>query len=936
MTHSVQNKTDKITKLNQMLSLVRLVQAKGFELKEVDHTFQLTCPWCNNHQSLITIEPVPNQWSCNGHCGLSGNLIDFVMKVEGVSFKHACELLQSDSELLFQPANKQLAKNSSTRKIDSEFNTETNDQTLLNQVIDYYHRTLKQSPEALAYLSKRGINNAKVIEHFKLGYSARKLGYLLPDKNRKQGKFIRTQLETIGVYRKSGHEHLAGSLVIPVLSKQGDVLQAYGRKTVSRLRKGTPKHLFLSKPFTGVFNESSFNQSKEIILCSSFIDAMTFWSYGYHHVTSVFEKYAMSEALLSSLTQYDIRRVLMAFYRDEQGNQAARTISKQLMEKGIEVFSIHLPQRLSVNAYALKMNSPSEALGSIIRQAEWLGNGALIDQESNSSEPNITSLNNDELITPNQTVEDDVIEHKNQGEINLPATPLPEMNHGLPEAEVSENEVIIKLGNRRYRIRGLQRNHSYAHLKINLLVGHGEFFHVDNLDLYSHKHRISFINNACQEIALAPEVLKKDLGKVLLKLESLQEAQINDVLNNHNEEQELTPQERQDALAFLQNPNLIDCIKEDFESCGVVGESINTLIGYLASLSRHLPKPLAVIIQSSSAAGKSSVMDAILAMVPEEQKIQFAAMTGQSLFYMGETNLKHKILAISEEEGAEQAAYALKLLQSQGELTIASTGKDAQTGRLLTHEYRVEGPIMLMLTTTAIDIDEELLNRCLVLTVNETREQTKRIHDLQRQQRTLHGLLTKVERESIIQTHQHAQRLLKKLHIVNPFAEELAFSDFQTRMRRDHEKYLTLIESITLLFQYQREVKQINHQGEVIEYIEVTKADIEIANELAKHVLNHSMDELPPQTRKLFELIQCEVKSLCENQSIIVDDFRFTQKQMRDWTGWGNTQLKVHLKRLVDMEYMQKRQVSRHRAYQYSLLYTDNETLELPFLKSVS
>lgn len=94
-------------------------------------------------------------------------------------------------------------------------------------------------------------------------------------------------------------------------------------------------------------------------------------------------------------------------------------------------------------------------------------------------------------------------------------------------------------------------------------------------------------------------------------------------------------------------------------------------------------------------------------------------------------------LAIAEEEGAENASYALKLLQSEGELTIASTGKDETTGNLVTKQYRVEGPVMLFLTTTAIDIDEELMNRCLVLTVNESREQTQAIHAMQRKQQTL-------------------------------------------------------------------------------------------------------------------------------------------------------------------------------------------------------
>ena len=100
---------------------------------------------------------------------------------------------------------------------------------------------------------------------------------------------------------------------------------------------------------------------------------------------------------------------------------------------------------------------------------------------------------------------------------------------------------------------------------------------------------------------------------------------------------------------------------------------------------------------------------------------------------MGDKSLQHRILAIAEEEGAKQASYALKLLQSEGRVTMASTGKDPATGMLVTHDYTVEGPVMLFLTTTAIDLDEELLNRCLVLTVNESREQTRAIHTMQRQ-----------------------------------------------------------------------------------------------------------------------------------------------------------------------------------------------------------
>ncbi|RQY07251.1 DNA primase, partial [Burkholderia stagnalis] len=117
---------------------------------------------------------------------------------------------------------------------------------------------------------------------------------------------------------------------------------------------------------------------------------------------------------------------------------------------------------------------------------------------------------------------------------------------------------------------------------------------------------------------------------------------------------------------------------------------------------------------------------------------------------------------------------------------------------LVTQPYRVEGPVSIMLTTTAIEIDEELLNRCLILTVDEGREQTEAIHRLQRTKRTLAGLKLKQDKQRILALHRNAQRLLQPVAVVNPYADQLTFLSDRTRTRRDHEKYLTLIDTIAL------------------------------------------------------------------------------------------------------------------------------------------
>jgi hypothetical protein len=296
-------------------------------------------------------------------------------------------------------------------------------------------------------------------------------------------------------------------------------------------------------------------------------------------------------------------------------------------------------------------------------------------------------------------------------------------------------------------------------------------------------------------------------------------------------------------------------------------------------------------------------------------------MTGQSLFYMGETDLKHKILAIVEEEGAARASYALKLLQSEGELTIASTGKDPETGKLVTHEYHVEGPVMIFLTTTAIEIDEELLNRCLVLTVNEEREQTRAIHQLQRERQTLEGLLARHDRREILQLHQNAQRLLKPLLVANPFARELTFLDTRTRTRRDHMKYLTLIRTLALLHQYQRPVQIITHQGKTLDYIEVTRTDIATANRLAHDVLGRSLDELAPQTRRLLALLDQMVTAACTRLAVTRSDYHFSRRDVREHTAMAHAQLAVHLRRLEELEYLIVHRGGRGQSFVYELAY---------------
>jgi hypothetical protein len=163
------------------------------------------------------------------------------------------------------------------------------------------------------------------------------------------------------------------------------------------------------------------------------------------------------------------------------------------------------------------------------------------------------------------------------------------------------------------------------------------------------------------------------------------------------------------------------------------------------------------------------------------------------------------------------------------------------------------------------------------------------------------------------------------LLVANPFAEELTFLDHQTRTRRDHMKYLTLIRAIALLHQYQRPVKTTEHRGEVVKYIEVTRDDIALANRLSTRVLGTTLDELPPQTRRLLELVRELVVEQTATLGLRPSEYRFTRRDVREWTAWGDTQLKVLLGRLVELELLVVHRAGHAQRRAYELVYAPAE-----------
>ena len=941
-----------IERVKRSTDLRALVQSRGIELKKHGSKDWIgRCPFHpDNETPNFIVTPDKGLFHCMA-CGKAGNAIQFVERHDGVSFRHAFELLNQGGTAAFAGASRTShqgpLKQSTVPKLPCPLDAAAEDAALFSQVTAYYHERLKQSASARAYLASRGLDSDELIDRFQIGFADRTLGLRLPMKNRNEGETLRTRLAALGLWRESGHEHFNGCITVPLFNDAGHVVSFYGRR-VSRpaATRGEFKHLYPPGPHRGLFNPDGIRNAEEVILCEAVFDALTFYASGFRNVTCLFGTEGFTDELWEALRK--VQRVKLAYDADDAGERAAQRDAERFRAHGVEVFRVKFPHGMDANEYAQKVQPADKSLALLLNSAAWLGEPKARPAASPPTEPlKHVAMVVDELTGEPLPIVDKESLETGVGWSPSPFVPAPyaevvaqssslaasvsslkpdaakEEKPAAPTLEQRGDAWFMEIEGREYRVAGLEKTLGTDALKVALRLRLGgpsgsDRFHLDSVDLCRDAERRRFIERAAEETGLTTDLLKRDVGRLLLAVEQAQ-AKLAKPTENVAAAVTLTPEERDAALAWLREPNLIARLREAFHQAGIIGEESNTLVAYLAGVSRKLERPLAIIIQSASAAGKTTLMDAVLSFFPEEERVKYSAMTGQSLYYLGETSLKHKILAVVEEAGAEKASYALKLLQSEGELTIASTGKDPQTGKMVTQEYHVEGPVMIFLTTTAIDLDEELQNRCLTLAVDESAAQTERIHRVQRERRTLAGLLAHEQRKDLLTRLRNAQRLLSPLAVVNPFAPALTFATARTRNRRDHEKYLTLIDAIALLHQHQREAKPLpNAPAGAPLFIEATLDDIALANELAPEVLGRSLDELPPQTRRLLGFIRELMKAKRKEQKAATT---FSRRELRDLCGWSLTQVRVHLERLVELESLAVRHGRLGSAFVYEIIF---------------
>ncbi len=290
------------------------------------------CPLCDDAEGLA-VSPTSNVWACSS-CGEGGGPVEWLMATEGVSKAHAVELLREGLPATSASTGRKPPKVNSRALLPAPFEPGTTNDDLLEQVVAFYHRTLREAPQRPRIWSAASSPIRRWWRCSGWGSRNRTLGYRLPEKNRAAGKVLRTQLQEIGVWSAKGHEAYDGSLVVPITDINGQLAQLYGRKIGQHLRKGTRLHTWLATTERPLFNPAALDVGDEVVLAGSVIDASTLWCAGFRHTIGVDGVEGFDDTHLAQLADAGVRSVRIAYRRDDTGEHAARGPPRRCWQRG--------------------------------------------------------------------------------------------------------------------------------------------------------------------------------------------------------------------------------------------------------------------------------------------------------------------------------------------------------------------------------------------------------------------------------------------------------------------------------------------------------------------------------------------------------------------------------------------------------------------------
>jgi DNA primase len=858
-----------IESLKANADLPELMRSYGIELKPVGRNLTAICPWHEDTEASLVVNPEKQLYNCFG-CDAKGDVLSFLQAQEQLSFQQAVMRLRAlaGREPESNSTSSPCTQPPTSRLQGDRFEGGHTRTQLLEKVNQHYQLGLEGSEEARTYLKERKLWDSEVYEGFRFGYCDGTLLKAIP----KSGS-IRDALRAIGILNSKGKEHFLGCVVVPLFHPTDGLVGFYGRRLSP---KSKVRHLFLPGPKRGVFGFQGFEAAKSLYVAEGVLDVLSLWSAGLRPVTCAFGTAGLPAELEKHLRASSVTELRLCFDADRAGSKACEQICEQVGDR-FKLTQVLLPDGLDPNEVLVREGR--DVLRSFAQCLKPL------------AEP-------DDLRATNQ-----------DERAQLPLTETTDTDFKLM---FTDPDVI-------YRVTP-QPPYNSSRLKITLRAerrapdgGPRPLKYLDRCDLVSSRSRSETLRGISQKLSLDKETAELHLGFILDTSEDFVSCLAGGPADGSSEEVPvLTESEKLEALDFLRAPNLVRCLQDDMEALGYVGEEKGKLLLYMVGLSRKLENPLSAIIRSQSGAGKSGLASLITSLVPPEDVIHYSRVSAHALAYAGKDVFKRKLLAMEERVGGEAADYYIRILQSSHKIRQAVTVTDPSTGQMRMQEFEVEGPIAYIETTTASFLNQENASRCFEIYLDESEAQTQRIHERQRMSREAMRL-QRLNKEAICTRHHNAQRMLEGIPIVIPYVRELTFPTRWLRTRRDNERFLCLIEASAFLHQHQRKKGSCRGpDGSEVVYVEANLDDYRLAYELAKDVLRDTLHELSISAR---ELLDAAAKI----------EGAFTRRELRDIIGWSQRRIHEGIHELVDMEYLAAVSGSNGRAHQYTVVLNGGE-----------
>jgi DNA primase catalytic core len=845
---------DGIERIKLANPLADVVAERGIELKKKGRVLVGRCGFHSPDKTpSFTITPNKGLFHCFG-CGAAGDVIGFVTKHDKVSFGRALEILAKRASLdlkALMEDRPRILRSAPAEALTSPVSTSGNGHDpaalgpLLSRVVEHYHRTFLEREDAQAYLVKqRGLADLGLLRAHKVGYADGSLLKLIP----KDGE-LHDHAVAAGVITPEGRELLGGCVIVPIPDPlTGAWTNLYGRGMK------TPRHCYLPGPLRGVVNFQATRTSDEVILTESILDALSFHQAGIATAIPIFGTNGLTPDHLDLLKRERVTRVILALDNDDAGRKATASIKEKLAAAGIAVRVASFPSGIK-DANELLVSRNGDA-------------GEAFKQILDAAEPR---------------------------PVSAPPVPTPSP---LSEKPSTADGLTLSRDGLSYTARAYPAQ--LGRLRTTVKVEKDSLFHVDTIDLYASRSRAEFARRAAKVFSVEAAAVEAALLALLVEAEKAQGEE--KPAETPPGPPPMSEAERAEAMGFLLREDMLDQVVRDGFALGFVGEAINIKILFLIAISRLQDDPLSAIILSQSGAGKSGLAELTERLCPPEGVVLFTRLTAQSLYYMAPGYLDHKLVLVEERYGSVDADYPIRVLQSRKKLSVMVPIKDPQTGNMRSRTFEVKARAAFIEATTAASVNHENATRCFELSMDESVEQTARIHERQRLLRTEAGLKLRQEAEAITRRHWNAQRLLETLPVVIPYADKLTFPTAWMRTRRDHARFLNLIEASAFLHQYQRE----RRGGAMV----ASLADYAVAYELAGAVLAETLSDLRKPLREAYTRIR---------ELSLKGDGPLTRSEIREALAVPDSTVRRWLAELVDLEYLDEGAPKQGKAARYTL-----------------